>query len=249
MRKFINKILNVPKLILRLWIILWVCLVILLVLKFCFGMWYPIVSNNETFNNICKFVDDNIIVYKILSLVLYVFSFNIIFLTATCKMKYDNWIWCLSINILAILVGILKINVSLAGNILEIVCIISYIIINFICKNFDKKWKNIVLPLFAYAFINLWQLSIYLVRGLNLEELNTYPFLIGIILMIDYYIAITINWIGVNYMGWFSMGWLFSKDVTTLKAEKEKELAKEQPDMKKVAEIDEHIKELESENK
>lgn len=107
MRKFINKILNVPKLILRLWIILWVCLAILLFLKFCFGMWYPIVSNNETFNNICKFVDDNIIAYKILSLVLYVFSFNIIFLTATCKMKYDNWIWCLSINILAILVGIL----------------------------------------------------------------------------------------------------------------------------------------------
>ena len=49
-------------------------------------------------------------------------------------------------------------------------------------------------------------------------------------------------------MGLFSL-WFFGKDVTALKAEKEKELAKDQPDMKKVAEIDERIKELESENK
>ena len=68
MKQFINKILDVPKLILRLWIILWLCLVILLVMKFCFGIWYPIVSNNEIFNNICKYTDEHKIIYIIIGL-------------------------------------------------------------------------------------------------------------------------------------------------------------------------------------
>ena len=46
-------------------------------------------------------------------------------------------------------------------------------------------------------------------------------------------------------MGWFSAGWFWSKDVTVLKAEKEKELAKKNPDMDKVAKIEKRILELE----
>lgn len=45
-------------------------------------------------------------------------------------------------------------------------------------------------------------------------------------------------------MGLWS-GWFFSKDITVLKAEKEKELAKAEPDMEKVADIEKQISEIE----
>ena len=50
-------------------------------------------------------------------------------------------------------------------------------------------------------------------------------------------------------MGWFGAGWLWSKDITVLKAEKEKELAKKNPDTKLIEKIDERIAILEKESK
>lgn len=50
-------------------------------------------------------------------------------------------------------------------------------------------------------------------------------------------------------MGLLSAGWFFGKDITTLKAEREKELAKSEPDMKLVEKIDSRIAELEKEGK
>ena len=50
-------------------------------------------------------------------------------------------------------------------------------------------------------------------------------------------------------MSLFGWGWLWSKDVTVLRAEKEKELTKKEPDMDKIAEIDSRIAELEKEGK
>ena len=50
-------------------------------------------------------------------------------------------------------------------------------------------------------------------------------------------------------MGLLGAGWFWSKDVTVLKAEKEKELAKKRPDSSKLAKLDERIAELEKEEK
>ena len=74
MKKFINKIADAPKLIRRIWILLWVILIILLVMKFCFGIWYPIVVKNETFVNMCMFIDDNPLLTAIIMGIFYVFS-------------------------------------------------------------------------------------------------------------------------------------------------------------------------------
>lgn len=43
--------------------------------------------------------------------------------------------------------------------------------------------------------------------------------------------------------------WFFSKDITVLKAAKEKELARKKPNMDTIAKIDERIAELEKEGK
>lgn len=85
--KFINKILDVPKLIIRLWIILWLCLIILLIMKFCFGIWYPIVIENKTLLNISDYVNNSWLKYLILFL-FYAFNINFVYLIACRKIKY-----------------------------------------------------------------------------------------------------------------------------------------------------------------
>lgn len=249
MKKFINKILDVPKLIFRLWIILWLCLIILLIMKFCFGIWYPIVVKNESFMNICNFIDENKWLSLIVMGIFYVLNINIITLLCTNKKKYDNWLMLIIANIIIIGNYVVKYFNSIIGNIIEILMIITYIVINIKQNNFKNKLINILLPLIFYGLLNLWQLTIYFVRGLDLNALNTYPSLIYIILQLDYYIFTIINWIGVSFMGLLGMGWLWSKDITVLKAEKEKELAKKNPDTKLIEKIDERIAILEKESK
>ena len=244
MKSFINKIVDAPKLVKRIWILLWVVLIMLLIFKFCFGIWYPIAVENETFLKICNFVDANKILNLSIMGVFYVFSNNIIMLTCTNKKKYDNWLMALIVNFVIIANYMLKIFNSTAGNIIEILMIVAYIVINIIQNNFKHKVLNVINPIIFYGILNLWQLLIYLVRGLDLSELNSYPSLIYIIIMLDYYVFLTITWIGVCHMGLLSMGWLFTKDITVLKAEKEKELSKKNPDMDKIEKIEVRINEL-----
>lgn len=248
MRKFINKILNVPKLILRLWIILWVCLAILLVLKFCFGIWYPIVIESECFIKLNDYLRYPIPKYILLSL-FYFASVNIIYLTCRIKKKYDDIKECIIVNVLILVTFIIKAKFSNLGFIPEIfISVILPIIFNFIEHGISNKFRKIIFPIIIEIIISFWQLNILLVRGIDFAIDGEEHILIGIVLQLDYYIFIIITWLEVSFMGLFSL-WFFGKDVTTLKAEKEKELAKEHPDMKKVEKIDERIKELESENK
>lgn len=91
MKKFINKILDVPKLIRTIWIILWLILIILLVFKFCFNLWYPVVSKNETFNNVCNYIDNNKWLYYLISYVLYIINFIIgYFICRGIKILFSN---------------------------------------------------------------------------------------------------------------------------------------------------------------
>ena len=250
MKNFINKILNVPKLIRRIWLLLWILLAILLVMKFCFGIWYPVVSNNEIFNNMCKFIDNRKWLFKIVMLLFYILNFNLAFLTCIGQKKYYKWYYMLIVNILCIINFILKDINNAIGLILEILfLVILPIIINIKYKNYNNNKVNILLPIIVYLVVNLWQLSIYLVRGLDLKLLSDMSLLIYLILQIDYYVFIIITWIGVSFMGIGGIGWLWSKDITVLKAMKEKELKKAKPNMKKVNSLDIRIAELEKEGK
>lgn len=248
MRKFINKILNVPKLILRLWIILWVCLAILLVLKFCFGMWYPIVIENEWFLKLNDLIKISWIKYLILS-IFYLINANLLYLISCTKKKYINITEFTIINTLSILSFVIKCfnrNFVIITEIL-ISVIIPIIVLLKTYKN-SKKILLVLFPIIAQMIVAIWQLNIYCVRGINFAIDSEEHILIGIVLQLDYYIFLIITWIGVNFMGLWS-SWFFGKDITALKAEKDKELSKVEPNMTKVKEIEKRIKELESENK
>lgn len=250
MKQFINKILDVPKLILRIWIILWMCLAILLVMKFCFGIWYPVVSNNEIFNNVCKFIDENKWLHDGISYILYVFSFNLTYMTCRGLTKYSKWYMYIIAIIITIGLAILKQFNNTVGFIIEIhLLVVVPIILNIIKCRFKNNIYNVCVPVGFYILLNLWQLTIYLVRGLEIELLTSLPTLILLILQLDYYIFTIISWIGVSRMGFAGVGWLWSKDITVLKAEKEKELKKAKPNMKKVETLDIEIAKLEKEGK
>ena len=242
--------LDVPKLILTIWLMLWVMLVILLVMKFCFNQWYPIVSHNQNFIDTCNYIDNHKWLDTITMMILYVFASNVIFLTAIGDKKYYKWyFWLLAILIPLGAFGLKYIS-NLLGFIFELfILVILPIIINIKTNKFKSNIFNILVPIIEYALINLWQLTIYFVRGLDIKTLDSYSSLIYIILQLDYYIFIIITWIGVCIMGLLGPGWLWNKSSTELKAMKEKELSRKTPNLKLIARIDEEIAKLEKAGK
>lgn len=246
MKKFINKILNVSKLIITIWIILWVILILLLILKFCFNMWYPIACDNKVFTQVCSYIDANKWLYVLVSGILYVVSLNIICLTCIGKKKYNNLTLPLLLNVIIIVSFCLKVFNSILGNVFEIIFIfLNMSLLNYKQKNFDSTWKDLLIPIIEYALLNLWQFTMLIIRDTDELVLNELPMLVSLILQIDYYVFILITWIGVSHMGWFSAGWFWSKDVTVLKAERDKELAKKNPNVDKLAKINKLIADLE----
>lgn len=222
MRKFIDKILDVPKLIRRIWIILWLLLGILLVMKFCFGIWYPIVIENEWFLKFNDYVQTSWIKYLVL-VIFYLISGNFLYLISSSKRKYENITELIIINVLILSSFILKNIMDVYGFIIETIISIVIPIIYFVkSKKCFKMAFRILYPIAVQLLIYLWMANIFLIRDLDTNKINNEYFIIGFILQLDYYIFLIITWIGVSYMGLWSF-WIFSKDVTTLKAYREKE--------------------------
>lgn len=243
---FINKILDTKKLIFRLWIVLWLCLLILLVLKFCFNIWFPIIIENESFIKTNDYIKNTWLKYLV-SGFLYFVSANIIYLTSCKKKKYTKWYELLGINMIMTISFILKHIFPFYAFIPEAIFLILIPII-YLLKTYRKpKWFLILFPIIIQALTIIWQLNVLFIRNVDFNTISNEYFILGIILQLDYYIFIIITWIGVNYMI-FSV-WFFGKDVTTLKAYKEKELTKANPNMDLVAKIDSKIAKLEKEGK
>lgn len=89
------------KLITRIWVILWLILAILLVMKFCFGIWYPIAVNNNNFIAICNFIDNNTILKCLVGGMFYILNINVWYLSSTRQKKYSKGIYFAVINIMA----------------------------------------------------------------------------------------------------------------------------------------------------
>lgn len=238
---------DLKKLIKTIWILLWVILFILLIYKILFNKWYPIIIKNNILINVCNFIDNHKIIYYIITYIFYLCSNYIIYLTCTNRKKLNKFKEFISLFIIILFIYISKILNNIGGNLLEILLIICYILDNIKFNNFINKRQNIIIPIFVYIILNIWQLNILIIRNIFDIHINEMPSLIGFSLQLDYYIFILITWIGGSYMGLWSMGWFFGKDITTLKAEKEKELAKEQPNKDLIKKIDEKILELENE--
>lgn len=248
---WLSKILNVPKLIIRIWIILWISLFILIAMKFCFNIWYPIVIENEIVLAICNFIDNHWFPKCGMMLLFYFLNINIWFLTTIKKTKYENKFLFILMNLIYLIGYVLKYFSNLVGVLFELIYLVFIpIFINLKKDNFIivirkiefRKLANILVPIIIYFILNLYQLSIAFVRGIDEYLLTNIPTVIAYTLQIDYYIFLIITWIGVNYfMGLFGGGWIWSKSITELKAMKQEELAKDKPDAKLLKQLDDAI--------
>lgn len=247
-KRIVNSILDVRKLVIRIFFILWAIIILALVLKYTIGLWYPIIVEVDWFIKMCNFIDNhNILRYSIMFM-FYILSLNIWFLTSASLKKYTNKKLLLLVNGLIVFSFIIKIFNNTLGCIFELPYLIGIpIFLNIRNKVYCKpkrKWLNIGLPIIIYVLFNLWQMNIGLVR--DCFEIFTFlPTLIAYVVQIDYYAILINTWIGVSYMGLFSGGWLFATDLVGLKADLEKELAKANPDKEYIKELEKRIAEIE----
>ena len=242
----INKFVDLPKLVRRVWLILWAILGILLIMKYCFNIWYPIIVNNDILIEIGVFLDNThilsipglSIVLKVANMIAEIFyCFNVIIAYLIClKKKKLNIKYIIILVSISIIVCIIK-EIIAIGFICEfILLIIIPTIINIKENTFHNKALNILFALIVNAICFLWQLSILLIRNIN-DVLTTAPSIIAIIMQLDYYIFLIIFYIGVCHMGIWGI-WLFGKSLTELKAMKAEEEKKENPDKDYIAELE-----------
>lgn len=235
-RELLDPILDIPKLVKRIWYILWIILIILDIFKLCFHIWYPIIVENENLLKVFSFIDKHTILKNGIMLIFYILSSNIIYLIITKRKRFSNKIEQILYNIIVVIIFVIKYYNCKMGAYLESGIIIIAIIINIKGKRFKKGIFNIIYPIGISLIINVYQMNIMFIR--NIQDIITeIPTSISIILQIDYYIFLMIMFIGVN-MGLFGFGYLWSTETIKLKAIKEQELKKEKPNKKKIAEID-----------
>lgn len=238
-----TELVDIKKLVLRVWLSLWLVLIVLAIAKLVFNEWFPIVINNETFININNYVENNHILKKCIMFVFYLLNINIWYLTASSKKKYTKLLEFVLIQVGIVALFHIKQQNNLIGSMLELIILIIIPLINLFRSKKYSKTKSFILPFFIYILINIWQLNIMFIRGIN-DIISSLPFLIGIILQLDYYIFNIITWLGVSYMGLWGGGFLWGKSITELQALKDKELKKQKPDAKLLSDIDKRIEKL-----
>ena len=244
-KDFVNEIVDLPKLVFRLWLSLWIILIILIFFKVCFGSLYPIVVDNKFFIKFCNLAEENFWLDISVSLIFYLINSILLFQIGIKKIKLK---WYGYLFVIVTFTGIFFFK-TFFNNYLAIILEVFFgigvpIMYNLKCKTFDKKIKDILYPIIFCSFVSLFQLSLMYIRGIK-ELLSQVPTIIKYTLQMDYYIflIITLIW-EVYFMG--NLGWFFfGRDITTLKAELEKEENKKEPNKKKILKLKEKIKELE----
>ena len=238
----INKFLDVKKLIFRFWISLWIINLILIIGKFCFNYWYPIVIENKHIINICNFIENNMFLDYLIMFMFYLLNENIQVLMCMKKKKYNKKSLII-FNLLYITGFTLKCFSNVLGGIFELLyLIIIPTIYNIKNKTFKKRIFNFLFPTIIYVVITLYQSSIRFIRGIE-DVLQNIPNLIAYALQLDYYVFLINTWMGVCIMaGLFGSGFLWGKSKTELEAMKQAELSKKEPDKELLTQIDEVLK-------
>lgn len=243
----LDNLVDKKKLVIRIWLSLWIILFLLVFFKLCFNIWYPIVVKNKYLIKLGNYIDNNFYLKAGITLIFYLLNNALFYLTSTINKIKNHKVIFIIIGIITLIIYVIKVKNNTIGSILELILLLMFsICYNLIVNKHIGKIRCILLPIILYIIINVWQLNILFVRELY-NNLNNIPFIISFVLQIDYYVFMVITWIGVVYMGMWGIGWLWGKSITELKAIKEKELEKKNPDKELIKKIDKEIAKKENE--
>lgn len=176
----------------------WIMLVACFAIKLFGGNWFEIVCTNEHFSNICRFVENNRIVYEALSLFVYTIPSVFMVLSISLLPKPTKK------QLYIVIVGVVIVWYSkfISYNFKSALEMINSIVMPVVLK-FDKNnfklvlkknwWLGIVgsFIVFSFQFLSL------ITKNIGLKLLND-NLVITYILLIDYYIMVSIYFLYIK---------------------------------------------------
>lgn len=169
-------------------IMCWTLLIICFIIKIFGGNFFNIISNNERFIQLCKFIN-NTWIYYVVGYINYIFT-SLIFTFAICsttKLGLKNILICIiSLSICFIL----KMLNRYIGMIFDYIFYI-LIICNYFCRKQGYSFKNsLIRTLIALILVNLFQLISLFIRDLGTFKIIEDNTLNQLIMNIDYIILL-----------------------------------------------------------
>lgn len=172
-------------------ILCWIMLIVCFIIKLFGGNWFEIICNNEHFINICKFIDEHLILNYCLSFPVY--AIPTYFIVLSCCVRGESNL-AQKIVVLIFVVGVWASQFIFpwVKLILEIVMFLALPTILCLMKRdktnrkqeFKKSWY---LGIIACAIILVFQLISLLVKNIGIKVIDE-SLLTSIMFSIDYYI-------------------------------------------------------------
>lgn len=239
-----DKLVNKKRLIKRIYIIMWCITIFFFILKLCFGVWYPIVIENELLISISEWIDNHLYIRNFILASFYCFNLNFIYLITSDRGKMVTSKEKIIITCLSLTSFILK-SMGISIYIILELGVILFIPLVLSFKTKQKK-LDIVFSLILFLAINVWQLSILFIRDIG--KLDDMSIIIMITLQVDYYLFLVILYFRrrCQVMGLIGALW-FGKTIEENKQLLEQELAKETPNEEYVAALKKEIRKSEIE--
>lgn len=171
------------KIVKRMIVLCWLSLIGCFLIKVFGGNYFEIVSTNEKFINVCKWIDGNFVK----EIIRFAFA-NLCFYIYTCSIMRNkmNKKQLIIFEIAMILMTVAKYINSNIGFIADCVTMLAVPLV------FSGwKWKNTLL---GFGLINAFQIISLITRNLGVSILEA-PMLIELILQIDYYIMLVLYYL------------------------------------------------------
>lgn len=166
----------------------WVLLALCFAIKILGGNWFEIAVSNETFINVCNYIDSKIWLKYFITTIFYSISSYIIYLAITKqKIGKDKYIL-----IILLPASICKNYITLLGWFIDILVWMILPLLKYKFKNWLRVIIGVIL-IFVFQLISLLTKNI----GIYIETTNI---LIGTILIIDYYIMLVLYYLYSNKM-------------------------------------------------
>lgn len=234
-----DRLVNVSRLVKRIYIVLWLILIFFFILKLCFGMWYPIVVENDKLMAISEWLDTTPIARYGIYYLLY--QFDVILGFYIIGMRYKNltkkqFVILSSFVTICYLLKMLTNENILSIPIYLIVELHLTIIIPFILSK-RKKWSIVNM-----VAIVIFQLTIMFVRGI--DDINGITMVVYLMLMVDYYIFLIVIYFRRRYIMGMGGKWFFGNVIAECEAKLEELKNADVKDEAQIKALENHIHDL-----
>lgn len=169
-------------------IMCWALLIICFIIKIFGGNFFNIISNNERFIQLCKFID-NTWIYYVVGYINYIFAGYIYTFAIVGKTKFEKQTYIIILIILTLCY--LSKSISLYFGMIIDYCFYILIFCCILCvKNNMTLKKSILRTLVGLLLINLFQVISIFVKNIGIFVIINNNSLIQIIFNIDYFIML-----------------------------------------------------------